>query len=634
MSPSISSQAHDQLRRLSVAGAGLAGQDAGLKRLTPQLKRAGAKASVFARLGQQLEALAAAGEDAQAGLLFPAIRLTQAVLSAQASAAPEGASLPLAQPPPGRRSERRSSQLLVKLRGCLTSSGPGRQRVLWEGREALSDLRVAPLLAPALDDPALGEVAERALRSALGLASGASWGELPEVEVPGLADAGLIDAIIDSFSGRPAADLRRVELVCAAAPERGPKMALSLLERGVKPALKEPLYRALGSEPAGLGFLVDGARAGPAEAKEAALIGLAGIPGPEALQALLQASKKGSTDLRRTAFAGLAQRPEPEAEQAIREVLGKRSKKREGEQPLSFDLLISAFQHFNEALQDTLRERMQDEEIPAYSDGAVWGRDSWAEALSCCTPSEQTIAALVSAAEGGWIDWCGLEMVQEHATQEDLRRLIPREVRAGMLPDPDDQMYKVFFLRAASRRLPPEEVFELLSEGYAADAELIEAIAFDAGPPSAHPVAWDRRWLELAIRDERVDLLCALVGPGDEAAIACLWEALPRRQGAGAVTVLQALQRAGAEGVNAAVFEQVEAALSMRRLHSGEIEERRAWAQALRALLSMLDPEALVSALPRLIALEPKAQDALRWNTDARDWSEEQRERAEALFRS
>src|SRR5204862_7818175 len=83
MSIAVLAQVYDETRRLAVAGSVVAGGDFRLKKLVPPLEQAGAKAPVFARVGQAAKAVVEANEQTSAEALLELATLVNAILYTQ-----------------------------------------------------------------------------------------------------------------------------------------------------------------------------------------------------------------------------------------------------------------------------------------------------------------------------------------------------------------------------------------------------------------------------------------------------------------------------------------------------------------------------------------------------------------------
>ncbi|MDD9266092.1 HEAT repeat domain-containing protein [Paenibacillus sp. GCM10023248] len=209
MSIDILYELQHEVRRLFIAGSGMAAGDLRLQKMLPRLQSLGESAPVFQRMAQavsqvlETEASGSAGKLLELGMLLNSVLYTQGrtetkeslepVASASASASATAAPLPASIP----------YRKLHPLKEALTQKGQGRMEQLRIGYDEglFHDLRVIPAAVSALDD---------------------SYAEIPEFlhrQVLPSIGAAALPALRQQFNrdgGR--GDARRLELLHAGLP--------------------------------------------------------------------------------------------------------------------------------------------------------------------------------------------------------------------------------------------------------------------------------------------------------------------------------------------------------------------------------------------------------------------------------
>lgn len=216
---------NEEINRLAVAGANLAGGDFRVKRLIPALRKSGEAVPVFARAAELAERLTADGEPDRAARLLELANLVNAVLAALGPAGAEGDFEPLA----GCEAEFGSflpHSRLKALEDALARGASGRMETLKEAAEdgAFRDFRLAAPLVRALSD-GYAELADFAAERLAGYG-----GDI----VPYLKRG------FDAVGGRPHA--RRVEAVAMAAGPVENDWYRSVAETGDGPVKAAAVY--------------------------------------------------------------------------------------------------------------------------------------------------------------------------------------------------------------------------------------------------------------------------------------------------------------------------------------------------------------------------------------------------------
>lgn len=154
MSIPILIRTYDEARRLAIAGSVVAPGDFRLKKLVPELEQVGRKAPLFAKVAELVSQLIASNERSSAPALLELTALLSAILYTQGETGVDGDVAPLKTIELGLRTTRMSARALKSLQEALTTTGPGRLETIKGAHErgAFHDFRlIAPAMA-ALDD--------------------------------------------------------------------------------------------------------------------------------------------------------------------------------------------------------------------------------------------------------------------------------------------------------------------------------------------------------------------------------------------------------------------------------------------------------------------------------------------------
>lgn len=261
----------------------------------------------------------------------------------------------------------------------------------------------------------------------------------------------------------------------------------------------------------------------------------------------------------------LARRKEPEAIAAVEAALGQAGYdwERQNER-MSGWLGAHDFKHMT-------HPRLIEKMARAILDPSLresWDLRGWTYALGCTPPSEEKAELLALAWEEEGPHDRLMDMVYGYASLPTLRRLLPLSAR-------EDEEARLIFrappLHRGAGRLPPDEVFDLLSPEFSRDLQLNFAIGLHRWlyrrPPKPDwvelhgrielpeypPVEWDPRWLPLAKAEAargEVLALCGLLQPGDSEGAGLLYERLPEIRAKDAVlaalAAVDAAERQGA----------------------------------------------------------------------------------------
>jgi hypothetical protein len=276
MSIPVLIQTYDEVRRLAIAGSVVAPGDFRLKKLLPPLEQAGQKAPVFAKVAEAVKRLAESTEQTSAAALLELAALVNSILYTQGQTGAEGELTALATVDMGRLRTQASARLLKPLQEALTTTGSGRLEIIRDGHErgAFHDLR---LLAPALTalDDTYGEIADLVAEKVLPLYGPAI---IPELE-----------AKFDP-KGR-GGHVRRLLLMHRLDPEAARPHVQRSLEEG-SPEVRVAAIRCLGDSPDDLPFLLEQAKAKAKDVRTAALQALGRSGADEAARVLCDALQR------------------------------------------------------------------------------------------------------------------------------------------------------------------------------------------------------------------------------------------------------------------------------------------------------------------------------------------------------
>lgn len=161
MSIPLLRELHEDVRRLVVAGAGMAFDDPRLIRVQPQLEQLGEKAPIFKRVAEEVAGVTKAQPESAAGKLLDLAVLLQAVLHTQSTTDAPGELSSIGSTENVIAGTHIPYRKLKPLMDALTQRGPGRLEVITQGKAdgAFTDLRTALPAVLALRD-SYSEIAE------------------------------------------------------------------------------------------------------------------------------------------------------------------------------------------------------------------------------------------------------------------------------------------------------------------------------------------------------------------------------------------------------------------------------------------------------------------------------------------
>jgi hypothetical protein len=279
MSIPVLTQVYDEVRRLSIAGSVVASGDFRLKKLIPPLEAAGAKAPVFAKVAQSITKLVESNEKTSSEALLEVSTLVNAILYTQGETGIEGELQPIETTDLGQQQTQASARVLKPLLEALTTTGSGRVEIIKDAHErgSFKDLRLVRPAIAALDDvyPEIGEFIAIHVLPMYGKAI------LPELR-----------AKFD-IKGR-AGHVRRLALMHKLDPEGTRETVKQALEEGSK-EIKVAAIECLG--PDDLSYLLENVKAKAKDVREAALKALGRSGTSESLAALQESLRSSDIGL-------------------------------------------------------------------------------------------------------------------------------------------------------------------------------------------------------------------------------------------------------------------------------------------------------------------------------------------------
>ena len=496
MSIPVLNQVYDEVRRLAIAGSVVAGGDFRLKKLVPPLEQAGQKAPVFAKVAQSVTALVESNEKTSAAALLDLSTLINAILYTQGETGTSGELVPIETTDLGQQQTQASARILKPLLEALSKTGSGRLEIIKDSfeRGAFRDLRLVKPALAALDD-SYGEIGDFIADKVLPLYGKAI---LPELR-----------AKFD-VKGR-GGHLRRLGLMHRLDPDGTRPVVKKALDGGSK-EMKVVAIECLGASPEDLPYLLEQTKAKAREVRQAALKALGRVDSGQAVGAIEESIREGDIDLaiqpvRETTSPRLVKFVLDEAEAQAAALLAKKEKDKKvlGKQ---VDRLLS--------LLECLRER-DDEPTSSFLQKLFARRDELSAIKSDPggTDIQQRLVQIMSVGPKG----AQSALVDAHASLA-----------------PDDLSYS---FEAARRSRNAASVFEMFSPYLTAKVDekkkgrdgasarrqaIVSSLTFgsqswyyDRDPESEHALAirsLDPRWLDLAVKQQNLEVVMALARPG------------------------------------------------------------------------------------------------------------------------
>ncbi len=272
MSIAVVNQTYDEIRRLMIAGSGLAAEDFRLKKLVPPLRKSAAKAPVFGRVADGIEKLLESSPEGSARALLDLAALVTAILYTQGQTGLKGSLEPIGTEGLELTTSEVSGRHLRPLIAALTSPGSGRLEIIRDAyqRDAFNDLRLVRPAIQALDDT-YKEIAEFVGEHIL-----PRYGKAIH---PQVSQGFRIDG--------KTADARRLRLMHRLDPEATRDLVTEALEHGSK-EVKLAALGCLEGRLDAVDFLLEQSRARSQEVRRAAYASMATIDHPDIVDRLIE----------------------------------------------------------------------------------------------------------------------------------------------------------------------------------------------------------------------------------------------------------------------------------------------------------------------------------------------------------
>ncbi len=501
MSIPVLAQVYDEVRRLAIAGSVVAGGDFRLKKLLPPLEQAGQKAPVFAKVAQAVSKLVESTEKTSADALLELSTLVNAILYTQGETGLAGNLEPIKSIDLGQQQTQTSARTLKPLLEALSTTGSGRMEIIKDAHErgAFRDLRlIRPALA-ALDDP-YAEIADFIADKVLPMYGNAILPDLREKFDP---------------KGR-GGHVRRLTLMHRLDSAGSRELVKQSLDEGSK-EVRIVAIECLGSDPEDLAFLIEQAKSKAKDVRAAALKALGKCKGDTAVQSLCAALQSADIEL------------------AVEPVRASRDPT-----VLAF-VLAEAKMQFNALLESKEKDKAklgkQVSRMLALLECLRDRDDKQTEALLLdMFARRETLAAVKGEPSGKDVEQ-QLVFIMSAGPKKVQSALV--DAHAALA----DNLLAAAFV-AACRSRKPAEVFELFSpyltakfdekkkkrDPAFAKRQVIVEVLTASGRRWYHRLAihvedefdvtanLDPRWLDLAVRQEQLDLVQALAVPGHAAA--------------------------------------------------------------------------------------------------------------------
>lgn len=490
-----------ELRRLAIAGSGLARDDFRLKKIIPELQKTGAKVPVFVRVAASLEELTAASPSDSPRALLQATTLVNAVLYTQVKNGVDGELAPLETHGLTFSPRPTAAKTIRSVIEALTTTGSGRLEVVKGAFETgcFKDLR---LLKPALrgfSDP---------------------YQEMADF---------MTDTVLPAY-GRMILPLMRAEF--------NPKGGVADQRRlRVMAALMEPEERRA--------FCLDLVQNGSKEVRIGAIRTIQ--PDPECLNVILRLLKDRSREVREAAYGALGhQKADASLEALLKAIVSKESGMAVG--PLKRRLDGKAAERLA-GIADEWLERLLNGDTGA---GGVQTYLHMLEVLASDSSGvgagylvrtyarQKKISAIKASTSLGCSGKDIIVRLRRALAESGDERAADALLKELNLKDPMD------CLEACVRAKSPELVYDTFSPILTSDKypkSLKEALAehliewrgfgwrhyyrdyygdsgeMDEDQEDVFMTRWDGRWLDLAMRTGRNRLVCALLKPENAAAM-------------------------------------------------------------------------------------------------------------------
>jgi HEAT repeat protein len=273
MSIAVLNEVYSEVRRLAIAGSVVAPGDFRLKKLVEPLKKAGAKAPVFAKVADSVEEVINSTDATSATSLLNLSSLVCSILYTQGSTGVEGKLETIQSSSVQAKRTQTSARMLKPLIEALTTTGSGRLEQIRGAVELglFSDLRLVRPALNAIDD-VYAEIADLIAEKVLPQYGKAILGELQS-----------------TFDGKgKGGHARRLKLMHQIDPEFARDLVKESLSTG-SPDVKIAAIECLGDSPDDLNYLIEQSKAKAKDVRQAAYHSLCKLSHADAIQVLTTA---------------------------------------------------------------------------------------------------------------------------------------------------------------------------------------------------------------------------------------------------------------------------------------------------------------------------------------------------------
>ncbi len=546
MSIAVLVQVHEEVRRLAIAGAAVAGGDFRLKKLVAPLEQAGAKAPIFARVAMATRAVVESDEKAASQALLELASLVNAILYTQGETGIDGEFEALETTDLGAHETQASARVLKPLLDALSSNGSGRLELVRDAveRGTFRDLRLVRASLRALDDP-YPEIAALIRTKVLPMFGKAI---VPELR-----------ATLD-IKGR-AGHVHRLQLLHRLDPDGTCDTVRRALDEGSK-EMRVAAVECLGTSGEDLELLLEQVRSRAKDVRAAALRALAGAGNhaPEIVDAIRRAIDGADLEsivghLSACTLPGVQDYVIARAEEQLTRTLAEKDTKKQGVAIERLTHLVVAIQDRVDAKVEALLVRCFENvgdirRIKSIPSGEGFN-EMLAHVMSRATPRLRRMLAAAHATLPGPMLAPAYDAARETMTPAAffevfgplLARLKPPRARKGGNLEPAEALESILTGRAGVHFLSCYFRGEPVEPG-AAEC-----------PPKRE---LDPRWLDAAVDSGAVELVCALARPGHAKANAFLRAQLERTKPEDRDYLLRAMVRVGHPEAADAIIETLE----------------------------------------------------------------------------
>ena len=521
MSLTLIEESANEVRRLAIAGSPLAVGDFRLKKLITPLEQAGAKVPVFAQVAKAISELVNGTETESPARLLNLSTLLNAILYTQGRSGTDGDYAELEVFATKCINTRTTARALRPLIQALTSSGGGRFEIVKDAcdRNAFNDLRLIDPVIQALGDnyPEMADLVAEKILPAFG--------------------PGIVPRLKASFDLKgKKADARKLKAMHKLDAEGTLPLCKTALDDG-SPDVKAAAIECLGKHGDYLPLILEQSNSKNKSLRAVALEALAEHDRPEVTKLFTDLIKGKALDLLARPFRFIANK------QVLSSLLteGKRV----------FDLLLKG----------------DDEQIPRFSeilDCLQQRKEAEVEVfLLACFQSCEKIAKL-KPAKNSYVSGadvvarltsllCGIGSAKSLEAVLAKRTMLPTQAfgevfRGALRVWPTEKVFQEFSATLEQKKGAGKEMAEAIEQtiltAHRADFAIgLYYAAEDAALDALAKVEWDPRWLDAAVKTDRLLVVWCLGRPNHKGAIAYLLKLLEGKDKSRSGIIIHSLAR-------------------------------------------------------------------------------------------